>query len=59
MASRHCRMLVDCADRHSHKRSSFMTLFGITNTFDPMGLSVIFINTFVPILIVIVNDSIS
>ena len=24
--------------RHAHKRSSFMSLFGSTNTFDPMGL---------------------
>jgi len=23
--------------RHAHKRSSFMSLFGSTNTFDPMG----------------------
>jgi len=28
--------------RHSHKRSSFMALFGSSNTFDPMGTYTIF-----------------
>jgi len=49
----------DVADhcRHSHKRSSFMSLFGSSNTFDPMGSCLLVI--IIIIIIIIITLTIS